>query len=227
MLNYQKITEEYIINKERKLKIDQAYINSLTKKDSNSNYFNKEIIFELDSTTYYEFNKKWNIDTSSLKDKLKEITDTIEIIKYRLDTTNQFGIFSFNNIFCDTTNIDSLVLAEKQKIEDDYASNKTLKLNKLEEDYIRSISFDGNNDKGIYNLLFKNYTYQECLDKQINLGLDLKGGISVTLEVDIRDVLVNWAEKRSGHYDNFISKLNAADKEMENSSVDYLDLVKR
>ncbi|MBT6698997.1 MAG: protein translocase subunit SecD, partial [Flavobacteriales bacterium] len=106
-------------------------------------------------------------------------------------------------------------------------SNKALKLSKLESYYIDSISVNQLKEtQGVYNLLFKNYTYKECLDKQINLGLDLKGGISVTLEVDIRDVLVNWAYEGSNRYEIFLSKLDIADDKMKSSSVDYLDLVK-
>ena len=35
------------------------------------------------------------------------------------------------------------------------------------------------------------YTYQECEEREINLGLDLKGGMNVTLEVSVKDVLVS------------------------------------
>ncbi len=35
------------------------------------------------------------------------------------------------------------------------------------------------------------YTYQECKEKQINLGLDLAGGMSVTLEVSFPDLIIN------------------------------------
>ncbi|MDR1591957.1 MAG: protein translocase subunit SecDF [Prevotellaceae bacterium] len=34
-----------------------------------------------------------------------------------------------------------------------------------------------------------NYTLKECREKEINLGLDLKGGMNVTLEVSVADVL--------------------------------------
>ena len=205
-----KITEESIANELRKEKINQEFINSLDRTDTT-----KQIVFELDSTTYYECK-----DNSVLEFKLSTKEDTIRL--------SQSEIFSFNNIPIDTTIIENLVLEEKQKVEKDYNNHKTLKLNKLEVDYIDSISVDQitKETQGVYNLLFKNYTYQECLDKQINLGLDLKGGISVTLEVDIRDVLVNWSYERSNRYEIFLSKLDIADERMKNSSEDYLDLVK-
>ncbi len=38
------------------------------------------------------------------------------------------------------------------------------------------------------------YTYRECKEKEINLGLDLKGGMAVTLEVDIPALVVNLSE---------------------------------
>lgn len=35
------------------------------------------------------------------------------------------------------------------------------------------------------------YTYKECKEKEMNLGLDLKGGMAVTLEVDIPELVEN------------------------------------
>ena len=36
---------------------------------------------------------------------------------------------------------------------------------------------------------FLGYTYKECLKKELNLGLDLKGGMNVILEVSVEDIL--------------------------------------
>ena len=33
------------------------------------------------------------------------------------------------------------------------------------------------------------YTFKQCREKELNLGLDLKGGMNVTLEVSIPDIL--------------------------------------
>ena len=204
-----KITEESIANELRKEKINQEFINSLDRSDTT-----KQIVFKLDSNVYYEF------QDTLIEFRLLTKQDTIRL--------NNSDTFSFNNIDYDSTIVDSLVKQEKDNIKNDYASNKALKLSKLESYYIDSISVNQltKETQGVYNLLFKNYTYQECLDKQINLGLDLKGGISVTLEVDIRDVLVNWAYEGSNRYEIFLSKLDIADDKMKSSSVDYLDLVK-
>ena len=40
-----------------------------------------------------------------------------------------------------------------------------------------------------YNIGLKNYTYSECKSRELNLGLDLKGGMNVTLEVSVVDVI--------------------------------------
>ena len=43
---------------------------------------------------------------------------------------------------------------------------------------------DSLGSKPIYNIGIANYTYFECKQKEINLGLDLRGGMNVILEVD-------------------------------------------
>ena len=42
--------------------------------------------------------------------------------------------------------------------------------------------------------IYLGYTYDECKAKEINLGLDLKGGMAVTLEVSIPELIVNLAD---------------------------------
>lgn len=41
----------------------------------------------------------------------------------------------------------------------------------------------------IYNILIDKYTYKECKEREINLGLDLRGGMNVTMEVSTSDVV--------------------------------------
>src|ERR1700741_1620155 len=37
--------------------------------------------------------------------------------------------------------------------------------------------------------VFISYTYEECKKREINLGLDLRGGMNVTLEVSVIDII--------------------------------------
>jgi SecD/SecF fusion protein len=64
----------------------------------------------------------------------------------------------------------------------DYAQNDPVK----EEYYLDSIA-----SENVYNFLFglKKYTYRECQEREINLGLDLRGGMNVILEVSVADVI--------------------------------------
>ncbi len=41
----------------------------------------------------------------------------------------------------------------------------------------------------VYNILVQKYTYGECKEREINLGLDLKGGMNVTMEVSLVDMV--------------------------------------
>jgi SecD/SecF fusion protein len=41
----------------------------------------------------------------------------------------------------------------------------------------------------VYSLGFTAYTYEECKKREINLGLDLRGGMNVTLEVSVIDII--------------------------------------
>lgn len=54
----------------------------------------------------------------------------------------------------------------------------------LERAYLDSL-----NGVVVYNMGIVKYTYAECKKREINLGLDLKGGMNVTMEVSIPDLL--------------------------------------
>ncbi len=47
----------------------------------------------------------------------------------------------------------------------------------------------------VYNLLVTEYTYEECKRNELNLGLDLRGGMNVTLEVSILDIIKNMSNQ--------------------------------
>lgn len=47
----------------------------------------------------------------------------------------------------------------------------------------------------VFNILIREYTYKEVKEREINLGLDLKGGMNVTLEVSVPDIIVALSGK--------------------------------
>ena len=67
------------------------------------------------------------------------------------------------------------------------------------------------------------YTLKECREKEINLGLDLKGGMNVTLEVSVPDVIRSLSGNNTSA--NFVQALKmASEKQKTNSQKQYLDL---
>jgi len=43
----------------------------------------------------------------------------------------------------------------------------------------------------VYDLLVASYSYEECKKREINLGLDLRGGMNVTLEISVAEIIKN------------------------------------
>ena len=66
------------------------------------------------------------------------------------------------------------------------------------------------------------YTLKECREKEINLGLDLKGGMNVTMEVSVPDII----RALSGHNttENFNQAIALANQKQKSSGADYLTL---
>ena len=86
-----------------------------------------------------------------------------------------------------------------------------------EEAYLDSISAEP-----VYNIGLKNYTYNECKSRELNLGLDLKGGMNVTLEVSVVDVI--RAMSNFNNDTNFNAAINLAlDKQLD-SQEDFVTL---
>lgn len=48
---------------------------------------------------------------------------------------------------------------------------------------------DSMDNEIVYNLLIDKYTYRKAKEREINLGLDLKGGMNVVLEVSVQDII--------------------------------------
>lgn len=57
---------------------------------------------------------------------------------------------------------------------------------KLVDRYLDSVK-----TQPVYDLIFASYTYEDCKKREINLGLDLRGGMNVTLEISVADILKN------------------------------------
>ena len=85
---------------------------------------------------------------------------------------------------------------------------------KVEQDYLDSLS----NEK----VWLGNYTLKQCREMEISLGLDLKGGMNVILEVSIPDVIKALADNKPD--ENFNQALATAAKQATNSQDDVITL---
>ncbi len=90
----------------------------------------------------------------------------------------------------------------------------------LERRFLDSIS-----SEGVYNILLKNYTYRECKDREINLGLDLQGGMNVTLEVSVVDLVRAMANNSADP--TFNAAIDKALEMQKNSQEDFVTLFGR
>ena len=83
-------------------------------------------------------------------------------------------------------------------------------------------ALDSLSNQTVYDLGFTSFTYKEVKSKQMNLGLDLRGGMNVILEVSVRDVLKGLVGDSEDEL--FLAVLNQADIDQTKSQSSYLEL---
>ena len=81
---------------------------------------------------------------------------------------------------------------------------------------------DSINSEEVYDIFIAKYTYADCKQRELNLGLDLKGGMNVTLEVMVVDVLKALSNNSSDKL--FNKSIQNALKAQENSQDDFVTL---
>ena len=86
----------------------------------------------------------------------------------------------------------------------------------MEQYYLDSVQ-----NQPVYNLGFKAFTYKEVKEKEINLGLDLKGGMNVMLEVQVEDVIKALAGD-SAKDPAFQQAIDSANEALRKGSNDYI-----
>ncbi|PKQ66789.1 protein translocase subunit SecDF [Labilibaculum manganireducens] len=89
---------------------------------------------------------------------------------------------------------------------------------KKEQAYLDSIR-----GEGVYNFLWiKDYTYKECKELEMNLGLDLKGGMNVTMEVSVIDIIKAMANNSKD--ETFVAAIEKAKAMQKNSQKEFVVL---
>ena len=90
--------------------------------------------------------------------------------------------------------------------------------NKIENDYLDSIS-----NVTVYNLGIAKFSYREAKENEINLGLDLKGGMNVTLEVSVKEIVASLAGAKANEPD-FQQALQLASERHKKSEGNFVTL---
>ena len=100
----------------------------------------------------------------------------------------------------------------------------------LETYYVDSISrarteyyLDSMQNQVVYNILIREYTFKDVKEREINLGLDLKGGMNVMLEVSIGDIVRALAGPNSVN-PIFQEAMTLAYQKQRNSQKDFVTL---
>ena len=90
-------------------------------------------------------------------------------------------------------------------------------LAKFERKYLDSVA-----NVAVFDRFGLSFSYNDIKDKEINLGLDLKGGINATLQVSVKDILIGLSNNSKN--EAFIQALQEASAAQKNSTEPYLDL---
>ncbi len=86
----------------------------------------------------------------------------------------------------------------------------------MEQYYLDSIQ-----NKVVYNVGIAQFTYKQCKEKEVNLGLDLKGGMNVMLEIQVEDVVKSLAGD-SKNDPAFVAAIEKAAIALKDGAGDYI-----
>ena len=73
-----------------------------------------------------------------------------------------------------------------------------------------------------FNMLVKEYTYLECKERELNLGLDLKGGMNVTLEISLQEMVKSLSNNSPDS--TFNKAIANASAKLAGSNLDFVTL---
>ncbi len=105
----------------------------------------------------------------------------------------------------------------KEYSKENVKDNNGRELARYERKYLDSVA-----NKEVLNLGVAKYTYDDIREKEMNLGLDLKGGINAILQVSVKDILIGLSNNSKNTV--FTEALAKADEAQKDSQENYLDL---
>lgn len=109
----------------------------------------------------------------------------------------------------------------QQFVSQNYANADSATKEQVYKDRLRRL-LDSTKDETVHFGITGPISYQKAKGEELNLGLDLQGGINVTLEVELSGLLRSMANNSKDP--NFIKALDAANQRKANSSADFVTL---
>lgn len=126
------------------------------------------------------------------------------------------GIEKDADVFSDTyiKQADVIAAAKKSPSENTYLDSvRTLR---------RNYYLDSLKKKNVIDLGIAQYTYDDVKKRQLNLGLDLKGGMNITLEVSVADIIKGLSN--NSNEPSFIAALERAKEVQKTSTKDFVTI---
>ena len=114
------------------------------------------------------------------------------------------------------------------RVEDEAKAFAEAKVPNTQADYIAKREaieakyLDDKMGQEVYNLGIAKFTLSEVKEKELNRGLDLKGGINVILQISVKDILKGLADNSKDPI--FNKSLAEADEQLRKTDKTYLDL---
>ncbi len=109
----------------------------------------------------------------------------------------------------------------KQFVSQNYNTADSTTKEQVYKDRLRRL-LDSTKEETVHFGITGPISYQKAKGEELNLGLDLQGGINVTLEVELSGLLRSMANNSKDPA--FLKALQAADARKANSSADYVSL---
>ncbi|MBE0423637.1 MAG: protein translocase subunit SecDF [Lutibacter sp.] len=108
-------------------------------------------------------------------------------------------------------------IENKAKVYATAKSDDGREIARLEKAYLDSVA-----NYPVIDLGFVQFSYNEIKDKQLNLGLDLKGGINAILQVSVKDILIGLSnDSKNPVFNEALAKADLAQKSSDDT---YLNL---
>lgn len=117
---------------------------------------------------------------------------------------------------------DERFTTEAKALSEKFKRSESFYLDSLQKN-AESYYLDSMANEVVYSLGIIDFTYNDCKEREINLGLDLKGGMNVTLEIQVQDV-VNAMAGTNKTLPEFKKAIADAIEEQKNSQSDFITI---